>query len=174
MNNPDWFLIIRQWKRSMGDVGVTLPFLVGALRRKAGTAAEDVTSSAVLDMIINQPVHGYVTEISRCPNISAPVLSVARIDDKKNRIAVKSSFMSDFSGIESLVLSINIHSNQGLNCSDKNECLRKLIESSDELINNGQYSRIKIKDKPGEYEYGDFSDREIKFIESTIMVYGDR
>ena len=167
MDKPCWFLIAQQWKKKMGDVGVTLPFLVGALRKiHKNRESVSISSAGVLDEIINHPVEGFVTEVSLCPNISAPVISVVKSDDNKRRMIAKSSFSSEFTGGESLVLTSSIHDRQGFDCQDKNECLLKLKEASDKLIDNGQYSRIKVEGKIGEYIYGDFTEREIHFIES--------
>ena len=37
MKTPDWFILIDQWvPENLGEHGVTLPFLVGALAHKTG------------------------------------------------------------------------------------------------------------------------------------------
>ena len=167
MSNPYWFIIASRWKKEMGEVGVTLSFLVGSLRRvNEGRDCEGISSSSLINDIISHPVLGYVAEISLCPNISAPVISVVKLNDKKRRMAVKSSFFSEETGDESLILTSNIHSRQGYDSADKDECLRKLIEATNELVNSGQYSRVRVEGELGKYVYGSFSQREIKFIDS--------
>lgn len=66
----------------MGEVGITLPFLVGALATKFGNArpsAQDIR--LLLQEIANNPVKGYVTEVRWCQNVEAPVLSVSELAD---------------------------------------------------------------------------------------------
>lgn len=82
MTKPDWFMLLEQWKpRRMGELGVTLPFIVGAWAYKAGQTdlgAQQVRN--VLEDITKHPVEGCVTEVSWCNNISAPVLNTTRIN----------------------------------------------------------------------------------------------
>ncbi len=170
MDAPDWFIIIIEWKKRMGNVGVTLPFLVGALNYKnKAISSQEISSREIIENIINDPIEGYVTEVSLCPDISAPVFSVVKYNNKKSRVVCNSAFYPASSNIESLVFSSNLHGRQGLNCSDKNQCLEKLIKISENHISKKEYSRNRVKGKLGVYEYGDFSDREIEFIESVIM-----
>src|ERR1700754_2768393 len=83
---PDWFLLIANWKvKNMGQNGVTLAFLVGALchqLRKSIVTRDDVRN--LLREIVNNPVSGYVTRVKWCNVIGAPVLSVLEVDSSNH------------------------------------------------------------------------------------------
>lgn len=170
MIEPDWFLIVKEWKRQMGNVGVTLPFLVGALNYKNRIISSQIKSAQeIVDNIINNPIEGYITEVRQCPDISAPVFSVVKYNDEKNRVLYKSVFYAESSSVESLVFSSDLHSKQGLNCSEKYECLKKLIEQAEIHISKEEYSKNRVEGNLGMYEYGGFNQRDLAFIKSVII-----
>src|SRR6266480_3790299 len=111
MKKPNWFILIDQWKpQKMGYHGVTLPFLVGALAHKSGrrrTTLEDIKQ--LLDDIVNRPVEGYITEVSWCHDIDAPVLNVRRLDDVY-RLKATASISPTSVGRESISFSLNLQS----------------------------------------------------------------
>ena len=53
MQSPDWFTLIEQWKaRGMGQYGVTLPFLVGALGKPASELLREVAHTNVAGFVV--------------------------------------------------------------------------------------------------------------------------
>ena len=96
MRRADWFTLIQEWKaKGMGQTGVTLPFLIGALANKSGRnewSSQDV--HYLIEEIVRHPEKGYVIEVNWCHNIHAPVLSAASIDDK-HRMPLKSCFTAE-------------------------------------------------------------------------------
>jgi hypothetical protein len=171
MQLPDWFLLVRDWRTTrMGTVGITLPFLVGALAAKANNpkpSVEDILD--LLHEIVDSPVKGYVTEIRWCPNTDAPVLSVAATDSVFS-LPLKSHF-STVTGGTSLGFSEDIHSMFGLNCSSCKECLEALVANARPYVEAKTFSRV-CDPKTGERTYGDFSEKERQFIVNTIGVSG--
>ncbi len=174
MTKPDWFILIEQWvPKGMGTTGVTLPFLVGALAYKAGQTdlgARHVRD--VLDDIIQHPVEGYVTEVCWCHDISAPVLNTKR-NDSPMRMPSSVAIPRPSGEGESLVFGTNLEFHW--NSKDPLAWLDRLAEDAAEPVSNGRYSR-KRKDGSIEFEYGDFRDMEVDYIQSTIMTSqpGDR
>src|SRR2546421_154946 len=115
MAQPDWFIVIEQWvPRRMGHNGVTLPFLVGALDFKAGQRgrldAHDVRQ--VLDEIVERPIEGYVTEVSWCFDIDAPVLNTKRVSAADRMKASVAFARPDGTG-EAFVFAPNLQSRWG-------------------------------------------------------------
>jgi len=167
MKKPDWFVLIEQWKaRGMGQYGVTLPFLVGALGYKSGRSAlssNDIRD--VLQEIVTNPVVGYVTEVRWCGNIDAPVFSVSRISDV-SKMPLTSYFPAQ-NGEASLGFSQDLQSMFGLNCSGTEECLDKLIAHAASHVEKGHVSRM-LNSTTGQHEYVAFSPKERQFIEDTI------
>lgn len=171
MHLPDWFRLIRDWRESgMGEVGITLPFLVGALATKANNSHPSIQDiRLILQEIAVAPVDGYVTEIRWCPDTDAPVLSVAATASKFV-LPLRSHFTST-TGQPSLGFSEDVHSMFGLNCSSNSECLEALIANARPYIEARTYSRNR-NPKTGERTYGDFSEKEKQFIVNTIGVQG--
>ncbi|MEO5558955.1 MAG: hypothetical protein ABIO49_04225, partial [Dokdonella sp.] len=62
LDRPDWFVLIEQWvARGMGQTGITLAFLSGALAFKRGaTSSSEAELRKVLADLIETPVDGYV------------------------------------------------------------------------------------------------------------------
>ena len=168
MKNPDWFLILREWKRQMGAVGVTLPFLYGALKLKSDEYNQTSKSAReIMNKIIMEPVDGYVTQVQQCEDISETVLSVVKLNDKKHRVVCKSYFTPVDGREKSLVFSSNFESKYGLKNADAAESLTQLLEDAESHIVKGEYSKLKID--VVEYEFGLLNEREIEFVKSTIF-----
>ena len=168
MNKPDWFLLIQQWRlKGMGEYGITLPFLVGALGYKSGESKLGVQHVRnVLNDIIERPVEGYVTEVRWCNGIDAPVFTVTPVD---SILPFKSFFSRPNSEEASLGFSKDLQSSMfGLDCKDSSECYEKLINYSAKYIERGQYSRV-MGDTVGKYEYRSFLPKDLEYIRETIM-----
>jgi hypothetical protein len=149
----------------MGFYGVTLAFLVGALAHKGGrtrASVEDIQQ--LLDDIVNRPVEGYITEISWCLDISAPVLNVRRLDDIY-RMKGTASISPPSLRRESIAFSLNLQSRW--RCKDGYVLLARLLEDARKPVSAGTYSRNR-KAGMAEYEYGDFELRELEFINRTL------
>lgn len=170
MRNPDWFILIQQWRlKGMGAYGVTLPFLVGALGYKASETklgAQHV--SVVLNDIIEHPVEGYVTEVRWCSDIGAPVLTVNSGDSVPERMPFESFFPCPNGEGQSLGFSQNIHSMFGLDCKDAEECFKKLLNYAAKFVAKEQYSRARSVNGRG-FEYGSFCPEDLEYIQVTIM-----
>ena len=167
MKKPDWFILIEQWvPKRMGEHGVTLPFLVGALAYKAGQTklgAQHVRD--VLDDIIKHFVEGYITEVSWCWEMDAPVLNTKRIDSSE-RMRSSVALPRPSGDGDSLVFGPNIVSHW--NSNDPSALIKRLAEDAAEPVSKGKYSR-KRKDGGIEFEYGDFWPKDLDYIRSTII-----
>ena len=167
MGKPDWFMLIERWvPEGMGRHGVTLPFLVGALAYKAGLTSLDSSHVRnLLDEITGNPVEGYVTEVSWCGEIAAPVFNTKPTDSLK-RMSTKVAVRHSSGTGESLVFGPNLVFHW--NCKDAQALVERLIEDAASPVSEGKYSR---KRRPGttDFEYGDFLPKEISYIERTIM-----
>ncbi len=167
MEKPDWFILIERWvPERMGELGVTLPFLVGALAFKAGDM--QLNSSHVRKLLSEMsanPVHGYVTEVSWCPNIGAPVFNT-KATDSPERMKSSAGIAHPSGHGQSLVFGPNLLTHWG--CTDPSVLLDRLVEDATEHVSKGRYSR---KQKLGttEFEYGDFLPGEIAYIQKMIM-----
>lgn len=159
MQKPSWFVLIEQWKiRGMGQYGVTLPFLIGAL----GKSASEVVG--LLHQIANSPVPGYVTEVRWCQELAAPTFAVFPIGKTKMYFE---SFISGPSGEKSLGFSKDLQSMFGLNCKGSDQCLEKLAEHAIPTIGKGCFSRI-LNPNTNELEWGGFTQSENQFIKDVI------
>ena len=152
----------------MGEYGITLPFLVGALGRKSGQLSfSNADIRKLLHEIVNNPMPGYVTEIRWCPNIDAPVLTVSRLDE--NHMPLACCFCGPGNKV-SLGFSLDAQSLFGLNCKEPDECLEKLIQNAVTYVNKSQFSR-NYNLENGRYEYGNFTDKELHFIKDAVCKY---
>jgi hypothetical protein len=167
MELPDWFVLIREWRaRGIGQVGVTVPFMVGALARASGTEKtdkQDVLSA--LNDIARHPVDGFVISVSYCPNIQAPVLSADSLTDKQRMPLTY--YLTGDNGQQSLGFSQNAVSFLCLDCSKAQQCLNAFAEKAAPHVEKGEFSRVMGED-PWEPIYGPFSDSDLQFIDETI------
>ena len=156
MSQPDWFSLMEQWKvRGMGQYGVTLPFLVGALGRSASQLLQEITTA---------PVPGYVTEVRWCAALNAPTFSVAKATGSKMHFE---SFVSGPDGEASLGFSKDLQSMFGLNCKGADDCLTKLAENAANPIQERHFSRNR-NHKTNECEWGRYTANEVKFIKDVV------
>lgn len=161
MKQPDWFVIIKEWRdRRMGKYGVTLPFLYGALCMKY----EAVNLHRILRNIIEQPVTGYVIETTWCPDVvKAPVFRATQ-ETSQDRITFNVVPIPNPSTQRPSL----IFDNDLATRWKSKDLVDALIEDARPAVESGKYSRHH-DDKTGEYFYGDFTEKEIEFIEATIM-----
>jgi hypothetical protein len=166
MNKPDWFALIEGWKaKGMGNSGPTLPFLVGALARTSGR--QPTTASEIQDLLkdmADNPVASYTIHVSWCPTIDAPVFSSVHTPRATAPLALDENGVSSEPG--SLEFGRDIRSKHGFDCSQTQDCIRKLAEDAFGHVSKGNFSRNKCS--TGLYEYGPFTRHEIDFIENTI------
>lgn len=167
MVKPDWFILIERWvPERMGDLGVTLPFLVGALALK--TRDTNLNASHVrrlLDEMVANPVHGYVTEVSWCHAIDAPAFNT-KTADSRNRMSSPAGIAPPSGHGQSLVFGSSLFIKWG--SSDPSVLLDRLVEDATEHISRGRYSRNRNAGTT-EFEYGDFLPAEIAYITRMIM-----
>jgi hypothetical protein len=164
---PDWFVLIEQWvPRGMGQTGITLSFLAGALAFKRGAQSVSVADLRhLLSEIVSKPVPGFATEVRWCHNIDAPVLTVERIE----RVFPFKSSLPGPNGQASLGFSQDLQSSVGgLDCNSADRCLEKLIVYTAPHAASGNFSRVR---DPINFElgYGAFLPNEIAYIQSTVM-----
>ena len=167
MTKPDWFILVEQWvPQRMGEYGVTLPFLVGALAHKAKQTDVGVEQvRKLLDDIVRHPVEGYVTEVNWCHEIAAPVLTTKSVNSSK-RINSLATIPRPLGSGESLVFSYSLKDHWHL--SDPGALLDRLLEDAAEHVTKSRYSRNR-KNGTSELEYGHFLPKELKYIEDAIM-----
>ncbi len=171
MATPDWFTLIQQWReKGMGEYGITLPFLVGALARKTGESSLNANHvREALDLIIKSPVDGYVTEVRLCAAIDAPVFTVTPLNSATNQMIHKSSFVRPSGEGTSLGFSTDLHSEYGgLGCSDADECFEKLINHAAEHVQQGHFSKY-WSETENNYIYGEFQAKDLEFIKEVLM-----
>lgn len=164
---PDWFVLIEQWvPRRMGQTGITLPFLAGALAFKRGAQSVSMAElRQLLDEVISRPVQGFATEVRWCHNIDAPVLTVARVEQA---LPFRSSFSAP-NGQASLGFSQDVQSSiDGLDCKRADTCLERLIAYAAPHAAAGNFSRVRDPSN-SEFGYGKFLPNEVAYIQSTIM-----
>jgi hypothetical protein len=169
MREPDWFILIKQWVANPRRTGLTLPFLVGALARKAGrTGADEQYVREVLNEIVARPVGGYVAQVSWCGDIRAPVLSTARVGSR-HKMASPTGLPNGPAAGNTLAFTRNIVDHWSL--KDPRDLLEKLTEDAVRAIRDGGYSR-RPADDSGEFEYADFTTAELEFIDGAIGIGG--
>ena len=164
MEKPGWFKIMHKWqvKKDLGVVGVTVPFLVGALAHgKEGQSPTVDDARALFNAIVQRPVAGFVTEASWCDEIGAPVLQVVRADSVQRMDKGR----ADYNASAPLVFGSNLITKW--QSTDLTTLIDKLIEDARAPIARQAFSRNK-NTMTGQYEYGDFLPGEISFIRETL------
>lgn len=66
----DWFILVQDWLRGGGEIGHSLPYLVGArgvICKNTKPSLED--ASRLFDEIINNPVEGYIAPLVGVANL---------------------------------------------------------------------------------------------------------
>lgn len=167
MNKPDWFTLIEGWTvMGMGNSGPTLPFLVGALALSSGrqpTNAYEI--QRLLEDMAGNPVPGCVIHVSWCPTIDAPVFSIVHTSHANARPALDNG-NSAWSGRRPLEFGDDIRSKSGFDCTQDQDCIRKLAGDAFDPVRKGNFSRTRRS--TGLYEYGPFTQHEVNFIKSII------
>lgn len=155
MQKPEWFTLIEQWKvRGMGEYGVTLPFLVGALGKP---------TPELLHEIANTVIPGHVVEVRWCGQLEAPVFSISKCEETEMRFE---SFTSDANGKISIGFSTDLQSMFGLNCTGPKDCLEKLSAHAGPAIEEQKFSRN--RNATGACEWGKYSQSDIQFIKAVL------
>lgn len=165
---PDWLMLMRQWlKQRMGNTGITLSFLAGALALKRGensVSADELRS--LIDRMINSPLSGHFVGVRQCGNIKAPVLSSLLLDDP----FIRQSEVCAPSGQVSFAFSPDAMSSfGGLDCDCALNCIKKLIHYSLPHTEAGNFSRL-YDEEAKDFIYSTFRSREIEFIRSVLGV----
>lgn len=164
---PDWYVLMREWLlQGMGNTGITLPFLAGALAFKQGeTTASADQLRKLIEEIISNPVSGYFVGVRLCGNIHAPVLSVLPLNDTllKKCVAQAPDGQIAFAFSPD---AMSVHG--GLNCDCTKNCIEKLIQDSSSHTEAGNFSR-NYNMKSQSYIYSTFSPHEVDFIMRTIV-----
>jgi hypothetical protein len=150
----------------MGEDGVTLALLVGAMaykREQEQTGVSDVQK--LLDEIVYHPMDGYSTVVTWCPGIGAPVLNPWPLN---SLYKIKSSaVISRPSGTgASVIFGQNLQVRW--NSKDATELLNLLLQDAVGPVSFGNYSRRR-KVGTVDFEYGDFPEKELKYIDRTII-----
>ena len=159
MSNPFWFQLIKQWReQGMGQYGVSLPFLVGAITRQFGGDITEDFIKGILQEIIESPAQGYYCEVRWCGNIDEPVASIESINTIKNK-SIQAQFTNN-NGEPSLAFTSDLMSIFTLNCENKEDCLTKLIARALEKTRQNSFST-------NNGVFGNFTEKEIKFIEDV-------
>lgn len=159
-------MLMRQWlERRMGNTGITLPFLAGALALGRGenrVSAAELRS--LLDRMTSTPIPSYFVGVRWCGNIQAPVLSSLPLDDPLIR---KCEFCAP-NGQISIAFSPDAMSPfGGLDCDCAVNCIEKLIEYSTPYAEAGNFSRV-YDDQTKSFSYSIFRSGEIEFIRSVL------
>ena len=163
MKNPDWFVLIERWiPEKMGEFGITLPFLVGALAHKSGVTKPKIQEvEKLLGEICNKPVDGYVIEISHCDNIDAPVLRATRCDSQV-RMGTLIAIPHPSGKGQSLVFGTNLSTYW--QSADATILVGRLAMDAAQHTEKGRYSRRR-NTVNSNFEYGDFSPKEMEYIQ---------
>jgi hypothetical protein len=159
-----WFALIDQWRtQGMGEMGPTLPFVVGALALKTGRTASIADAEAILDDMIAHPMPGVVIEVSWCPNIGAPVFTRGELNGLRMRSKIVFP-RTDRTG-DALVFGENLVSRWKL--KDAAAGLQQLVDDAAGPIKAQQFSRN--WDVAGRnYIYGPFLSGEIDYIKLQL------
>lgn len=166
-DRPAWFVLVESWpRRGPGAFGVTVPFLVGALAMRKNVRPTPAQVEPLLTEMCKSPVHGYVTQVSWCPDIEAPVLSVVAADSPYDRMSSPAKVPHPSGRGESLVFGGNLVYRWGT--KEPEELLRKLRDDATEPLSLGRCSRRR-NSVTGKMEYGDFSAHEIDFIRNLSV-----
>lgn len=158
MTAPDWFLIIQEWPSSgLGDRGITLPFLVGALALSRGIP--DLTAKEVINQLTTEAVNDYAVQVDWCHGIDAAVLVATPIESlykSADREALRESSRT----MGRVFFTDGLQAHWALH--DEGSLVGKLIRDAEAHIREHKYSR-----HGGGYT--SFTEAELSFIRGTIM-----
>lgn len=149
----------------MGNTGITLPFLAGALAFKRGENSVSADGlKSLMNTMISSPEPGYFVGVRWCGNIQTPVLSSLPYDDALIR---KCEIFSPNGQVSFAFSPDAMSSIGGLDCHCALSCTEKLIQFSLPYTVVGHFSRVYNKDSNG-FIYSTFLPREIEFIRRTL------
>lgn len=158
MITPDWFLLMLKWRSSgLRTEGITLPFLVGALRMSRRDP--NLTSQEVINQLITEAVDDYAVKVDWCHGIDAAVLVATPIESLyKNADREALRELSRTMG--RVFFTDGLQAHWVLN--DEGSLVEKLISDAEPYIGEHKYSRQ-------EEGYTSFTAAELSFIGETIM-----
>ncbi len=169
MAKPDWFILIDQWvKQGKGDLGITLPFLVGAIAYKY----EQINLSfhhvqKIVHEIAYNPVEGFFTEVRWCHDIDAPVFNTREVN-WPYKLASPVEIPRPSGEGKAIVFSKDLQSTFHLNSTDPKTLLDRLAQHATEPVSKGRFSRSRKEDGTG-FEFREFSAVDLEYIKTTIM-----
>lgn len=168
MNTPSWFIIIEQWrKKRMGEYGVTLPFLVGALAYANGRETASLNDVRILlTEMIENPVDGYMAVIRWCGDIEEPVISMEALDDPY-KLAIKDGYRRPKDNGMSLAFTQDFMSMFNFDCKTAEECRNKLANYAKDYVEKGCFSK-NLNPETQRREFGRFTERDVDYIKSVI------
>ena len=163
---PDWLMLMRQWlEQRMGNTGITLPFLAGALALKRGENSVSIDGlRSLLDTMISNPLSGHFVGVRKCGNIQAPVLSSLPLDDPLIR---KCEVRSPSGGVSFAFSPDAMSLFGGLDCDCASNCIEKLVQYSLPYTEAGNFSRVFDRESQ-RFIYSTFRSKEIEFIRSVL------
>jgi hypothetical protein len=166
MNTPDWYKIMEQWiDQGMGESGVTLPFIVGAISLKHDHyRKEHTTVGQLLTDITECPINTHLVEASWCSTIGSPVLNVKEAWSQEKMLSPL-NIRHRMLGHITLAFSYNLVLMMG--GESALDMLARLERDAAMHADNRRFSRNRI---PGtnNFEYGPFTSKDISFIRNTL------
>jgi hypothetical protein len=163
---PDWFTIIDRWiPERMGDSGVTLPFLVGALLYLRG---ESLCSSSVVEDVLHDmvrhPVDDRSVMVSWCSYIDAPVLHIVAVSTYVDS-ALRAALLGPDGLTAAMVFGANLM--WRWESIDPQELMSRLVRDASAYVSNGQFSRRRLNGA-SEYSYGALSSDELAYVRRIV------
>jgi hypothetical protein len=169
MVKADWFILIEQWvKTGRGDLGLTLPYIVGAIafkKKQTNLSVEFVKN--ILDEIAYNPVEGYFTEVRWCSNINAPVFNT-RENSWPYKLASPVEIARPSGEGKSIVFSKDMQSGLHFNTSEPKTLLKCLVQHAAEPVFQGKFARCRSENGT-RFEFREFSKADIEFIQRSII-----
>jgi hypothetical protein len=149
----------------MGAVGITPPFLAGALRMQAAPQFQSDYIRSPFQEMRDRPVAEHVVQVSWCNDIDAPVLNTTKLSAMRMNAAC--AFDRPDGPGQSIVFSPNMQ--LYWNSKDPNELMQKLVDYTSPLLATNRCSRRWSSSKKA-FEYGEMTEGEILFIEDVLQL----
>lgn len=168
MSIPSWFIIIEKWRaKKMGEYGVTLPFLVGALAYENGQEKASLNDvRTLLTEMIENPVDGYMAVIRWCGDIEEPVISMKALDDPF-KVAIRNGYPRPIGDGMSVAFTEDLMSMLNFDCKTAEECRNKLANYAKDYVEKGCFSK-NLNPETQQREFGRFIERDVDYIKSVI------
>lgn len=169
MAQIDWHIIIESWKKDgMGDLGPTLPFIIGALAMKNGCIRPGMSEiKAVLHQMENEPAQGRATIVVWCADIKAPVFQSVTHEFAAHYHKGKTiGLLGPDRVAESVWFGQNLAGRW--DCEDACRLIELLALDAEAPVAAKHYSRN--PNARMEYEYGEFRAREIAYIRRVLQI----